>query len=213
MPREMEVRAEMDTRSSGIIVRLGFCLEPGQSTMTPEELGRWVTSVYEDARQLLLQRMASGDAARRCLLRHGWRHWEPPATQEQFGGSFFPEELDELPETIAQPDAEPAQAFIDPVLPPSPPVDRLPEPPALQAHPSSRRIKPPIQQTPHGKKVLALLKRATQSLDKKEIQKQAGLTQYYALQAVDKLVEAGLVIEEFVEIGGRWGSKAVYRLA
>jgi len=208
----MEVRAEMDTRSSGIIVRLGFCLEPGQSTMTPEELGRWVTSVYEDARQLLLQRMANGDAARRCLLRYGWRHWEPPVAEHP-GASFFQEEENDPPSLTARPDAERMQEPISEALPPALPVETPPEPPVIQTHPSRLRTGPRVEQTASGKNIIGVLKRAGQPLDIATVKKQTKLTDYTTRITLKRLCESGLVVEAYQEIGGRWGSKAVHSLA
>jgi hypothetical protein len=195
------LHAEVETEDTGLSVRMKLSIEPGQVALSTDEVSDWVTTVYEDARQILLQRVAVGETGDLRLIRQGHRHWvASPLDQEE----PQPSPLMSVRATAARPleTETPSPAVVDAVLSPAPAV----------APTAPRRHRQGIERTRQGSKVLAVLKDSDRPLDIKTVMRLSKLTDYMTRTTLKALVAVGLVTESEEEIGGRWGTKVVYTL-
>jgi hypothetical protein len=203
------LHAEVETEDSGLSVRMKLFIEPGQVALSTDEVTDWVSDVYTDARQILLQRVAVGETSPLRLVRSGHQIWAPsPLEEEETQASF-----ESTPTvTAGAAAARPMETPSEPAAPPAvadPVLSSRPTP----APPPPRRHRQGVERTRQGRSVLAILKESDQPLDIATVKRQSKLTDYMTRTTLKALVEIGLVIESWEEIGGRWGSKAVYSLA
>jgi hypothetical protein len=203
------LHAEVETADTGLSVRMNLFIQPGQVPLSADEVRDWVTDVYEDARRILLQRVAVGETAPLRLVRSGHQIWAPsPLEEEETPASFEPNPLVLVAAAAA---VRPREAPSEPAAAPAV-VDPVPACPPTTGSTPPRRHRQGIERTRQGSKVLAVLKESDRPLDIATIKRQSKLTDYMTRTTLKALVEVALVVESWVEIGGRWGSKAVYAL-